>query len=128
MKEEKKSDECDKCYGYNYELLGCCSGHECGCMGQPVDAKPCPKCNADGEKKPSLEAQKAWTWFFLTKEEWNKYLAEKEWHNIYKATMKEGLGCEDGFAEDLLQSGMDDFDYEEDPKESAYEALSCWRA
>ena len=74
----KRGVMCDVCGGYNYELLGCCSGHECGCMGQPVDTRPCPKCNADGKKKASLEAQKDWPWFFLTEEEWNKYLEEKK--------------------------------------------------
>lgn len=70
--QEKMEVCCDKCGGYHYELIGCCSGHECGCQGQPVDSKPCDKCNADGKKEPSLQAQRDWPWFFLTEEEWEK--------------------------------------------------------
>ena len=76
MKDAKKNNKlaqaiefCSDCDGYNYELMGCCSGHACGCAGQPVDAKPCGKCNSDGKKEPSLQAQKDWPWFFLTREE-----------------------------------------------------------
>ena len=64
---------CSTCGGYSYELIGCCSGHSCGCQGQPVEAKPCGKCNSDGKKEPSLQAQEDWPWFFLTREEWDKY-------------------------------------------------------
>jgi hypothetical protein len=67
---------CDQCGGYNYELIGCCSGHKCWCVGQPVDAKPCEKCNADGKKEPSLQAQKDWPFFFLTEAEWHRHLEE----------------------------------------------------
>ena len=51
---------CDLCFGYNYELIGCCDGRSCGCQGLPVDAKPCHKCNPDGKKEPSED----WPWFF----------------------------------------------------------------
>lgn len=84
MSEAKKDESdlsvllCAKCGGYNYELLGCCGGRECGCMGQPVDSKPCSKCNIDGNKEPSLQAQKDWPWFFLTEQEWNRYQAEQK--------------------------------------------------
>lgn len=36
------------------EFLTCCSGHECGCMGQPVAAKYCPECNAE-KREPTDE-------------------------------------------------------------------------
>lgn len=29
------------------EVITCCSGHECGCMGMPVAAKWCPECNPE---------------------------------------------------------------------------------
>ena len=58
------SEECDECNGYNYKLLGCCSGFECGCQGKPVDAIPCPKCNHHGEREPSEQAKIDWPWFF----------------------------------------------------------------
>lgn len=74
--EAMEGPECDTCQGYNYELLGCCGGHECGCRGQPVDAKACPQCNPDGKREPSLEAKKDWPHFFLTQEEWNKHHAK----------------------------------------------------
>lgn len=60
--------ECKTCRGYHYTLVGCCSGFECGCMGQPVDAEPCKTCNSDGEKPPSEEAKKDYPFFFLSKE------------------------------------------------------------
>ena len=63
---------CDKCGGYNYVLIGCCSGHECGCRGQPVDSEPCPSCNSDGVVEPSDEAKNDWPWFFCTEEEMRK--------------------------------------------------------
>jgi hypothetical protein len=44
---------CDKCKGDNYLPINCCSGAECGCMGQIIDYKPCDKCNKNESKKPS---------------------------------------------------------------------------
>jgi len=41
-------DKCKDCWGDNYILQGCCSGQECGCMGQPVSMTNCEKCNPDG--------------------------------------------------------------------------------
>ena len=52
----------------------------------------------------------------------------EEWCEIYKATIKEGLECDDDTAQGVLEAGLDDFDYEEDPKEAAYNELSCWQA
>ena len=69
---------CSQCNGYNYELIGCCSGYECGCMGQPVDSEPCSKCNQDGEKDPSLQARRDWPWFFLTEAELMKMMKGEE--------------------------------------------------
>ena len=34
-------DKCSDCGGLGLELLGCCSGRECGCMGMTVDYKVC---------------------------------------------------------------------------------------
>jgi len=68
-----ESAYCTTCNGYNYELLGCCSGRECGCMGQPIDVKPCSKCNPDGSKEPTEEAKKDYPWFFLTPKEFELY-------------------------------------------------------
>jgi hypothetical protein len=47
-------------------------------MGQPVDAKPCSKCNPDGKKEPSSQAKRDYPWFFLTEEEWGRHLAEEK--------------------------------------------------
>lgn len=38
------------------EFISCCSGHECGCMGQPVQAKFCTECNADKREPTDEEA------------------------------------------------------------------------
>ena len=66
-------DYCKKCGGYNYTLIGCCSGRECGCMGQPVDSIGCEACNPDATKEPSDQAKKDYPWFFMNSEEWNEY-------------------------------------------------------
>ena len=78
MTNETELLPCDVCDGYFYELIGCCSGHECGCIGKPVDSKPCHKCNSDGKKEPSLQARKDWPWFFLTRVEWDRYVRTRE--------------------------------------------------
>lgn len=47
------------------EFLTCCSGHECGCMGQPVAAKYCPECNVEKREptdEPALELLKGVEW------------------------------------------------------------------
>ena len=71
------SDECKACYGYNFNLIGCCSGRECGCMGQPVDSEPCPVCNKDGSKEPADQAKQDWPWFFLNEDEFKEYENKK---------------------------------------------------
>lgn len=53
-----KNDTCKECHGDNYILIGCCSGRECGCMGQPVQLTNCNKCNPDGDKKAGDEILK----------------------------------------------------------------------
>ena len=35
--------KCDVCQDTGIIFVGCCSGHQCGCMGMPVGAKNC-KC------------------------------------------------------------------------------------
>ncbi len=32
------------------ELITCCSGRECGCMGQPVAATNCKECNKENRE------------------------------------------------------------------------------
>lgn len=39
------------------ELITCCSGRECGCMGQPVAARYCQVCNKE-KREPSEEVLK----------------------------------------------------------------------
>ena len=41
---------CQECNGDLFIPVGCCNGFECGCLGMPVDAKPCHVCNSDGKK------------------------------------------------------------------------------
>ncbi len=53
-------------------------------------------------------------------------MIEKEWHDKYRARMKEMLICDDKFAEETLQAGMGDYDYESDPVDAADEELSYW--
>jgi len=36
----KRKGFCDVC-GTEIEVRFCCSGHECGCMGQPIDPPVC---------------------------------------------------------------------------------------
>ena len=50
MSNTESKVECSECRGDLYELVGCCGGHECGCMGQPVGIKGCKTCNKDGTK------------------------------------------------------------------------------
>lgn len=33
--------KCDVCQDTGIVFVGCCSGHQCGCMGMPVGAKNC---------------------------------------------------------------------------------------
>ena len=40
---------CDACGGDRYILHGCCSGRDCGCMGQPVLMTNCTECNPAGD-------------------------------------------------------------------------------
>lgn len=45
---------CKKCHDEHFILDGCCNGHGCGCMGQPVAISNCVECNHD-ESKPMGE-------------------------------------------------------------------------
>ena len=60
---------CNECSDMGYILIGCCSGHMCGCRGLPVDCEHCLSCNPDGDKEPSDQAKKDWPWFFASEEE-----------------------------------------------------------
>jgi len=55
---------CDGCHGDNFVAVTCCGGHECGCMGQPIDFEPCGKCNSDGSKDADTDLKKAFPFFF----------------------------------------------------------------
>lgn len=48
--------DCDQCNDDRFFLIGCCSGHDCGCYGMPIDAEPCGQCNKDGSKPASGDA------------------------------------------------------------------------
>lgn len=39
------------------ELITCCSGYECGCMGLPVAARYCPDCNKE-KREPTEDVLK----------------------------------------------------------------------
>ena len=67
------TDSCNTCSGYNFVLLGCCSGRECGCMGQPVESEPCKDCNKDGAKDPTQQAKQDYPWFFMNAKEFAEY-------------------------------------------------------
>ena len=49
-------DDCRECGGTGLKPVGCCSGFECGCGGQPVDFVPC-NC---GSEPPTHEQIKEW--------------------------------------------------------------------
>ena len=49
-------NKCNKCGGIGSVPLYCCSGHDCGCHGQPVDYEPCD-C---GIGEPSAAKIKEW--------------------------------------------------------------------
>lgn len=59
------SDVCQACKNDRVVLIGCCGGRECGCMGQPIDAKHCKACNISGLKLPSFSVVSDYPWFFL---------------------------------------------------------------
>jgi len=63
-KQVERIVSCKLCNDYHYEVLGCCSGFECGCGGRPVDALPCQHCNPDGKKEPSDRAVKDYPFLF----------------------------------------------------------------
>jgi hypothetical protein len=69
---------CKKCRDDHYLMVGCCSGRECGCMGQPVDADPCPDCNQDESKLPSQDLKENFPFFFMTKEEIEQLRKQRE--------------------------------------------------
>lgn len=49
---KKEYSICKKCDGDHYIIYGCCSGRDCGCMGQPVGMTNCQECNPKGELPP----------------------------------------------------------------------------
>lgn len=65
----QESEACDTCRGANYLPEMCCSGHECGCLGRPIDVKPCPECNQHGHLEPSPELFAEFPYFFKRSED-----------------------------------------------------------
>ena len=47
------NSDCEHCENDRYIINGCCSGYQCGCMGQPTSITNCVKCNPDGDLEPS---------------------------------------------------------------------------
>ncbi len=47
------------------------------------------------------------------------------WHRQYKEQLMAN-GVDEKFAEESLQAGMGEYDYEEDPKDSANMEMSYW--
>ena len=54
--------ECIYCRDEHYNLHGCCSGRECGCLSAPVLANNCLHCNPNNDKPPG-EYVKSWLQF-----------------------------------------------------------------
>jgi hypothetical protein len=48
------------------------------------------------------------------------------WHKAYMERLIEVTKCPVGFAQEALDAGMDDFDYEDDPKDAADLEISYW--
>ena len=52
---------------------------------------------------------------------------EKElWHKQYMARMREGAALTEEQAQDNLNAGMGDYDYDDNPEDWADEELSYW--
>jgi hypothetical protein len=51
-----------------------------------------------------------------------------DWHKSYMDRIKERCGaeCTDDFAQEVLDAGIDDIDYEDDPIDAADVELSYW--
>jgi hypothetical protein len=43
---ERVGENCEKCGEFveGFEYTMCCSGHECGCMGKPIEPCLCDDC------------------------------------------------------------------------------------
>ena len=54
-------------------------------------------------------------------------VTKEEWHAKYKETLIY-KGLPEDFAEEACQAGMDSFDYNEDPVDSALEELGYWNS
>ena len=50
---------------------------------------------------------------------------KKEWHKKYKQTLIDS-GVSEKFAEDCLQAGMGEYDYDECPIDTATDEMSYW--
>jgi hypothetical protein len=54
-------------------------------------------------------------------------MTKDEWHKKYKETiLKYCRDADEKFAEETLQAGMDNHDYDQDPEDAALEEMSYW--
>ncbi len=52
-------------------------------------------------------------------------MIEEEWHKKYKQTFIDN-GVDEKFAEECLQAGMGEYEYDEDPEFCAESEMSYW--
>ncbi len=50
---------------------------------------------------------------------------KEEWHRRYKQSLIDN-GVDEKFAEECLQAGMGEYDYEDSPEECALSEMSYW--
>jgi hypothetical protein len=65
----------------------------------------------------------------IGQEAWDASAKEKDkeiWHLKYKIRLMDRGGLTESEAEDALQAGMDEYDYEEDPVDFADHEMSYW--
>ena len=52
-------------------------------------------------------------------------MSKKEWHKIYKQTLIDS-GVDKKFAQECLDAGMGEYDYDDDPEDCAISEMSYW--
>ena len=67
---------CEHCENDRYIVTGCCSGYQCGCMGQPTNITNCVECNPEGDMEPSKEIADA-PYFKYLEFDHNKPITQK---------------------------------------------------
>ena len=55
----------------------------------------------------------------------NEQILKERWHKKYKQTLIDN-GVDEKFAEDCLQAGMGEYDYDDDPESNALDEMSYW--